>query len=71
MTTAADIARKAAEIMSERGHCKNTPQDTKGRVCFIGALNLAATGSAIPKSYNSDVFTILRKAWRARRGRCP
>ena len=38
---AAEIARKAALIMSERGHCKGDLIDSKGRVCNNGALMLA------------------------------
>lgn len=40
-----EIARAAAEIMSERGHCKSVLEDEQGRVCLVGAL-LAATGEA-------------------------
>ncbi len=36
------IAYGAAEIMAEQGHCKGKLQDQEGRVCFEGALRLAA-----------------------------
>ena len=42
---AAEVARKAATIMSERGHCKNTLEDDKGRVCYIGAVLVAIGGT--------------------------
>jgi hypothetical protein len=42
--TPAQIAYKAAEIASQRGHCKNIEEDEEGRVCFIGAVNLAMYG---------------------------
>jgi hypothetical protein len=37
----ADIARKAADIISERGLAKGKLQDEQGRVCNNGALLLA------------------------------
>lgn len=42
MSQAADIARRAAEIQQERGHCKGNFRDAEGRVCLWGALNAAA-----------------------------
>lgn len=42
----AEICYKAAEIMSERGHCKNVAEDEAGRVCFLGAVSIALSGSA-------------------------
>jgi hypothetical protein len=41
VTNLSDVLYKAAEIASERGHCKNIEEDGAGRVCFIGAVNLA------------------------------
>lgn len=35
---AADVARRAAEIMQERGICKKTYHDNEGRVCLWGAV---------------------------------
>jgi hypothetical protein len=32
------VAYRAAEIMSEQGHCKGMLRDLQGRVCFNGAL---------------------------------
>jgi hypothetical protein len=40
--TASELAFKAAQVMSERGHCKNQVHDDQGRVCFVGALGAAA-----------------------------
>ena len=40
----AEIAYKAAGIMSERGFCQFTLQDEDRRVCHQGALMLAVTG---------------------------
>ena len=42
----AEVAYRAAEIISERVHCKSALQDDQGRVCFIGALNVAISGEA-------------------------
>jgi len=39
---AADIARRAAEIIQERGMCKGAVSDADGRVCLWGALLEAA-----------------------------
>jgi len=38
---ASEIAYKAAEIMSERGHCKDRLEDKNGAVCHQGAVLLA------------------------------
>jgi hypothetical protein len=38
---AADIALRAADLISERGHCKHTSQDDEGRLCFSGAVKTA------------------------------
>lgn len=42
-----EVARKAAEVMSERGHCKNRLNDDAGRVCYMGALNVAQHGDTM------------------------
>lgn len=39
------VAYKAAEIMSRKGHCKNTLEDPEGRVCFLGAVMMAQLGT--------------------------
>jgi hypothetical protein len=56
--TAAGLAYKAAEIMSERGHCKGRLHDEQGRVCFNGAL-LAVTGNGFinENAFSSVFFT--------------
>lgn len=33
-----EVCFRAAEIMSERGHCRYLLSDSSGRVCFAGAL---------------------------------
>lgn len=40
---AADVARRAAEIQQERGHCKGEYATADGRVCLWGSL-IAASG---------------------------
>jgi hypothetical protein len=42
----AEIAYKAADILAERGLCKGRNQDAEGRVCFWGAIRIAAFGMA-------------------------
>jgi len=44
MTTTAENLRKAASLLRERGHCKNALEDDDGRLCMIGAWNLAVLG---------------------------
>ena len=39
-----EVAYKAAQIMSEKGHCKNSLNDHRGRVCYQGAVLAAITG---------------------------
>jgi hypothetical protein len=46
MMKASEVAYKAAEIMSERGHCKWTLEDAEGRVCYGGAVRIALIGDA-------------------------
>lgn len=42
-----EVAYKAAEIMSSKGHCKNTLEDAQGRVCLLGAVMLAQNGAML------------------------
>jgi hypothetical protein len=42
----AEIAFRAAEVMSERGHCKYALEDETGAVCFVGAVYVAMYGKA-------------------------
>ena len=44
MSRAADIALKAAGLISTRGLAKGTLEDGEGRICHDGAVNLAVTG---------------------------
>jgi hypothetical protein len=44
---ASEVAYKAAEIMSSKGHCKNALEDGEGRVCFLGAVLLAQNGGML------------------------
>ena len=55
----AEIARKAAEIASERGHCKRIEEDREGHVCFIGAVNIALCGEAI----RPESVVLAQAAW--------
>jgi len=48
-----DILNRAAEVMMERGHTKGKFVDDEGRVCLMGALNTARTGS--PKIISRDI----------------
>jgi hypothetical protein len=38
------VAYKAADLISERGHCKQLLEDAEGRLCVEGALWTAASG---------------------------
>jgi hypothetical protein len=49
--TPSQIAYKAAEIMSQKGHCKGRIQDAEGRLCLYGALWMAAAGSVRAAQY--------------------
>jgi hypothetical protein len=60
---ASEIAYRAAEIMSERGHCKNILEDPEGRVCYLGALNRAACGNIM--SITSNDFLLVLQAMKA------
>lgn len=37
---------KAAGVIEQRGHTKNTLENRQGEVCLIGAFNTALTGSS-------------------------
>lgn len=39
--TRADVLRKAAELILERGHCKYVRYDHNGRLCATGAMEFA------------------------------
>lgn len=57
MMTPAEAAYAAAEIMSQRGHCKGVREDDQGRVCYYGALMVAVTGQSEGFFWkNSDVL---------------
>ncbi len=45
--TNAELLRKAANILKNRGHAKNVLEDSKGRVCLLGALYCAAHGGPL------------------------
>ena len=38
---AAKLARKTITVIEERGWCKHTNIDKQGRVCLLGAINIA------------------------------
>lgn len=41
------VAFDAADIMSEKGHCKHALTDLDGRVCFTGAVSAAMLGHPV------------------------
>jgi hypothetical protein len=44
--TTAAILLKAAELIETHGHTKRCVQDDRGRICMMGAINMAITGNA-------------------------
>lgn len=46
MSTAKDTLSRAAEIIEQRGHCKNVNMDANGCVCMFGAIGVASFGDA-------------------------
>ena len=52
------IFAKAADIIEERGWHQGTYQGADGEVCFLGAINVAATGNAYawPTEVDTDAF---------------
>lgn len=70
---AATLLRKAASIMKKRGHAKMVLEDSKGRVCLIGAINTALSGSPACWTRDGDrlltsVETFLRRKFKQPRG---
>lgn len=47
MLDAADLLDAAHDVMLERGRCKGNYSDDTGRVCVLGAVNVADHGSPI------------------------
>mgnify|MGYP001564265397 CR=1 FL=1 len=45
-TTPSETLEKALQVLLARGFCKGKLSDHMGRVCSIGAVNMALTGSA-------------------------
>lgn len=45
MKTTDQILADALDMLNTVGHCKDQLQDGEGRVCAVGALNYATTGS--------------------------
>lgn len=39
-----ELAYKAADYIAQHGHCKGKLFDSKGRVCWSGAIKMAAGG---------------------------
>jgi hypothetical protein len=39
-----EIAAKAADLIEQRGHAKGALYDHRGRLCLLGALNMAVSG---------------------------
>lgn len=56
----AEIAYKAADILAEKGLCKKQPQDAEGKVCFWGAIRIAAFGMAWRMSDDTVLLAPIR-----------
>jgi hypothetical protein len=73
---AAQAAEKAAELISERGHCKYA-YEKNGALCALGALEMALTGwvrrvgtsASFTRSY--DVYTLVVQTFEERLGIWP
>ena len=58
----AEVLRKAADVIRERGHCKGH-YERHGSVCIFGALNVIETGNALePPPDITESERWLRKA---------
>lgn len=60
---ASELAYKAAQEMTQRGHCKKISEDKEGRVCFYGAISRAegieplatSLGKAFPLNVGGEI----------------
>lgn len=53
---ASELAYKAAQEMSQRGHCKKVTENTEGQVCLYGALSRAEGLPAPQKIGNVQLY---------------
>jgi hypothetical protein len=67
---ASELAYRAAQEMSERGHCKKVSENSLGKVCFYGAINRASeTTILIPQDEgvvsvtSENILTYLQYPW--------
>jgi hypothetical protein len=60
--TLADRLNAAADIIEERGHAHGDLEDARGRVCVVGALNVALTGCATDWQDDTDELIKLVEA---------
>jgi hypothetical protein len=50
----AEVLRRAAHVVLERGLAKKTLESESGEVCAIGAVGIAATGSSMGDATTHD-----------------
>ena len=50
--TPEEILIKAAELIAERGHCKGELYDNDGRLCMMGAMEMATFGKTFGTTGN-------------------
>lgn len=46
MSEVGDALLEAAGVVNERGWCQDTVEDSQGRVCALGAINVVVMGNA-------------------------
>jgi hypothetical protein len=59
---ASKLLLKAAAVIEERGWCQNTLESHDGRVCFAGAMKVAAYGKAWPDGPGA-IQPLMERAW--------
>lgn len=60
---AAELARNAAAVLEQRGHCKGSLYNSKGQVCLWGAIKEAAGVGEISTSCRPDVVALRKALW--------
>lgn len=53
-----EVLYKAADIIIERGHGKNSYVSADGSVCAVGAIRIACGGEVVPTSVYPSGFTV-------------
>lgn len=48
------ILKHAAKLIEERGWCRGDYEDDDGRLCLIGAIRLASTGSSNRHNHRTE-----------------